>query len=285
MDRLAVQPERFRVCPTCRVKYGKERIRCLIAEAFIESRANDHATSESLASSGSSGRLSPGGTSVVNDAAIAAAAVASEQQGNNNIVRIIRPPERVSRVYQIVADGNVVDVRVGPGMSSKRRSRKLSFGSYIQIMEIMTIEHLDESGSASNGKKKSRPNRRGLVRGRLDAAMGEGWITISESGISGRIFAVHVEPGSYQVVAPSVAVTSSLDLASDRLPGDDGTMRSGDCIDVVSLRHLPSRGDRVRGKLATGVWVTVLDGHNGLPGLQHQHPVNEHERIAMRDVS
>jgi len=260
MDRLAVQPERFRVCPTCRVKYGKERIRCLVAEAFIEARANEHAATESLASSGSTRRLSPGGTSVVDDAAIAAAAVTSEQ--DTNIVRIIRRPERVSRLYQIIADGNVVEVRAGPGMSSKKRSRKLPFGSYVQIMEIMTIEHRDEAVSPSKGKKK-KPTRRGLIRGRLDAAMGEGWITLSESGISGRTYAVHVEPGSYQVAAPSVAVTSSLNLDSERLPGDDGTIRSGDCIDIVALRHLPSRGDRVRGKLATGGWITVLDGQNG----------------------
>ena len=257
LDRLTVQPERLRVCPTCRVKYGSERIRCLVAEAFIESRRleSEHGgTGADPLESIMSSQQQP------SQAAASAAAAG---------VRILRQAERVSRVYQIVADGvGGVEIYDGLGTTSEKRKQKLSYGSFIQIIEVVTIEVVDpppaaaETSGSNNGIVRSK-KRRGLVRGRLDAAMGEGWISIREAGVGGKTFALQIEPATYMITAPSVSVTSGLTLDSARLQGVDGSIRAGECVDIVTLHHMPKQGDRVRGKVATGGWITVLDGQNG----------------------
>ena len=185
-------------------------------------------------------------------------------------VRILRQAERVSRVYQIIADGTGgVEICDGLGTTSEKRKRKLSYGSFIQIIEIVTIGVVEpppatETGGtcSNNGNARSR-KRRGLVRGRIDASMGEGWISIQEVGVGGKTFALQIEPATYMITAPSVSVTSGLPLDSARLQGADGSIRAGDCVDIVTLHHMPKQGDRVRGKLATGGWITLLDGQNG----------------------
>ena len=264
LDRLTVQPERFRCCPTCRVAYGRDRIRCLVAEAFIESRRleSEH---------GDGGAAAP---------AVVSGAISSQQQASQAAatVRVLRRAERVSRVYQIVAD--VIDgvyIHDGPSLAttSERRKKRLPYGSYVQITEVITIEVEEatesvvsnngnnSNNSNGNGNARSTRRRRGLVRGRIDAALGEGWISIRETGTSGKVFALQIEPATYMITAPSVSVTSGMTLDSARLPGVDGSIRAGECVDIVTLHHMPKQGDRVRGKLATGGWITLLDGLNG----------------------
>lgn len=192
----------------------------------------------------------------------------SSQAASSGAVRILRQAERVSRVYQIVADGvGGVDIHDGLGTTSEKRKRKLSYGSYIQIIEVVTIETIEavsaaETSGSKNGNTRSR-KRRALVRGRLDAAMGEGWISIREAGVVGKTFALQIEPATYMITAPSVSVTSGLPLDSARLQGTDGSIRAGGCVDIVTLHHMPKQGDRVRGRLASGGWITLLDGQNG----------------------
>ena len=252
LDRLTVQPERFRCCPTCRVAYGRDRIRCLVAEAFVESRRleSDHE---------GGGAAAP---------AVVSGAISSQQQASQAAaaVRILRRAERVSRVYQIVADV-IGGVYIHDGeTTSERRKKRLPYGSYVQITEVITIEVEAATESIvgnNNGNTGSTRRRRGLVRGRLDAALGEGWISIREAGTGGKVFALQIEPATYMITAPSVSVTSGLTLDSARLQGVDGSIRAGECVDIVTLHHMPKQGDRVRGKLATGGWITLLDGLNG----------------------
>jgi len=220
----------------------------LVAEAFIESRRLEADRDEN--------GTTPVAISATQHASQAAAAV-----------RILRRAERVSRVYQVVADKiDGVYIYDGLGTTVEKRKRKLPYGSYVQIIEVVTVEVFEslsaETNGGSNGNARSR-RRRSLVRGRLDAAMGDGWISIREAGTGGKTFALQIEPATYLVTAPSVSVTSGLALDSARLQGIDGSIRAGECVDIVTLRHMPKQGDRVRGKLATGGWITLLDGQNG----------------------
>lgn len=253
LDRLTVQPERFRICPTCRITYGNDRIRCLVAEAFIESRR--------LESDHEDGAAAP---------AVVSGAISSQQQASQAAaaaVRVLRRAERVSRVYQIVADViGGVHIHDGLATTSEKRKGRLPYGSYVQIAEVITIEVTAlsaETTGNNNGNARSIRRRRGLVRGRLDAALGEGWISIREAGTGGKTFALQIEPASFMIAAPSVSVTSGLTLDSARLQGVDGSIRAGECVDIVTLHHMPKQGDRVRGKLATGGWITLLDAKNG----------------------
>jgi hypothetical protein len=227
----------------------------LVAEAFIESRRleSDHEDG---------GAAAP---------VVVSGAIGSQQQASQAAatVRILRRAERVSRVYQIVADviGGVY-IHDGLATTSERRKKRLPYGSYVQITEVITIEveAATESivGNNGNDNARSTRRRRGLVRGRLDAALGEGWISIREAGTSGKVFALQIEPATYMITAPSVSVTSGMTLDSARLQGVDGSIRAGECVDIVTLHHMPKQGDRVRGKLATGIgWITLLDGLNG----------------------
>ena len=142
-------------------------------------------------------------------------------------------------LYQIVAES--VPVEDGLAADSKQLGT-LSCGAYVHVAEAQLI---DDDGRFFRGRIKSG-----------------GWITLADV-YTHQTCARKIQTGTYVIAAPSVAVSDSIEEVPQKRWGvaRHEILSREKYVDVVEVLLVPA-DRRIRGRLLSGGWITVIDSKN-----------------------